>query len=77
MPDVTTVAHRTKAGQVRGWMATLRDSDDLVSVGAYVKGSNTRIDEALEKRDSVDDFLRQPMDDTTSFDGAVEALSAL
>jgi FliI/YscN family ATPase len=77
MPDVTSVAHRTKAGQVRGWMATLRDSDDLVSVGAYVKGSNPRIDEALEKRDSVDAFLRQPMEETTSFDNAVEALDQL
>jgi FliI/YscN family ATPase len=77
MPDVTSVAHRTKAGQVRGWMATLRDSDDLVSVGAYVKGSNPRIDEALEKRDSVDGFLRQPMEETTSFDSAVEALASL
>jgi FliI/YscN family ATPase len=77
MPDVTSVEHRTKAGQVRGWMATLRDSDDLVSVGAYVKGSNARIDEALEKRDGIDAFLRQPMEDTTSFDSAVEALAAL
>jgi len=77
MPDVTSVEHRTKAGQVRGWMATLRDSDDLVSVGAYVKGSNARIDEALEKRDSIDAFLRQPMEDTTSFESAVEALAAL
>jgi flagellum-specific ATP synthase len=77
MPDVTSVTHRTKAGQVRGWMATLRDSDDLVSVGAYVKGSNARIDEALEKRDSVDAFLRQPMEETTSFESGVEALHHL
>ena len=39
MPDVTAVEHRVKAGQVRGWLSTLRDSEDLVSVGAYVAGS--------------------------------------
>jgi len=77
MPDVTSVEHRTKAGQVRGWMATLRDSDDLISVGAYVRGSNSRIDEALEKRDGIDAFLRQPMEETTSFENAVEALGQL
>ena len=77
MPDVTSVEHRTKAGQVRGWMATLRDSDDLVSVGAYVRGTNSRIDEALEKRDGIDAFLRQPMEETTSFENAVEALGQL
>jgi flagellum-specific ATP synthase len=51
MPDVTTAEHRAKAGQVRDWMATIRDSEDLVSVGAYVPGSNPRIDEALAKRE--------------------------
>ena len=35
MPQVTDADHRRKAGQVREWLATLRDSDDLVSVGAY------------------------------------------
>ena len=49
MPDVTDVEHRRKAGQVREWMAALRDSEDLVSVGAYVHGSNPRIDGASSR----------------------------
>ena len=56
MPDVTTVDHRLKAGTVRDWMATMRDSEDLVSVGAYVAGSNPRIDEALAKRGAIDEL---------------------
>ncbi len=68
MPDVTTVDHRLKAGTVRDWMATLRDSEDLVSVGAYVAGSNARIDEALAKRGAIDGFLRQSADDLVSLD---------
>jgi flagellum-specific ATP synthase len=77
MPDVTTVDHRLKAGTVRDWMATLRDSEDLVSVGAYVAGSNPRIDEALSKRAVVDHFLRQSADDLVSLDEARAALEAL
>ncbi len=77
MPDVTTVDHRLKAGTVRDWMATLRDSEDLVSVGAYVAGSNPRIDEALAKRGAIDDFLRQPADDLVSLDDARASLEAL
>jgi flagellum-specific ATP synthase len=77
MPDVTTVDHRLKAGTVRDWMATLRDSEDLVSVGAYVAGSNPRIDEALAKRGAIEDFLRQPADDLVSLDDARASLEAL
>ena len=77
MPDVTTVDHRLKAGTVRDWMATLRDSEDLVSVGAYVAGSNPRIDDALAKRGDIDDFLRQPADGLVSLDDARASFEAL
>jgi flagellum-specific ATP synthase len=77
MPDVTDVTHRMKAGQVRGWLATARDSDDLVSVGAYVKGSNPRIDEALAKKDSVETFLRQSVEESSSFESSVDGLAQL
>ena len=53
------------------------DSDDLVSVGAYVPGSSPRIDEALSKREAVEGFLRQPSDLATPFDDAVNALEKL
>ncbi len=77
MPDVTGVEHRTKAGQVRGWLSTLRDSEDLVSVGAYVPGSSARIDEALTKRDAVEAYLRQPVHEPSGYDESVAALLAL
>jgi flagellar biosynthesis/type III secretory pathway ATPase len=77
MPDVTSTGHRAKAGKVREWLATLRDSDDLVSVGAYVAGSNPRIDEALGKREAIDGFLRQPSDQATVLGDAATALEQL
>jgi FliI/YscN family ATPase len=77
MPDVTAVEHRLKAGQVRGWLSTLRESEDLVSVGAYVAGSTPRIDEALAKREAVEAFLKQPTDDPVRFDESVDALARL
>jgi FliI/YscN family ATPase len=77
MPDVTTVDHRLKAGQVRDWMATVRDSEDLVSVGAYVAGSNARIDEALARRGAVEAFLRQPADELVTLEQSRAALEAL
>ncbi len=77
MPDVTDVEHRRRAGQVREWLATLRDSEDLVSVGAYVKGTTPRIDAALERRDAIARFLCQPADTRVDFPAALTALQAL
>ena len=77
MPQVTSADHRHSAGQVREWLATLRDSDDLVSVGAYARGSNPRIDTALDRRDAVAAFLCQSADTSSSLADAVSALQAL
>jgi FliI/YscN family ATPase len=77
MPDVTTPGHRTRAGQVREWLSAIRDSEDLVSVGAYVPGSNPRIDEARGRRDAIDTFLCQDSDTLSGYDEAVSALETL
>jgi FliI/YscN family ATPase len=77
MPDVTEVNHRRKAGNVRDWMAAIRDSEDLVSVGAYVAGSNPRIDEARAKRDAIESFLRQDSDTLCGFSDVLGSLEAL
>jgi flagellum-specific ATP synthase len=77
MPDVVDVKHRQKAGAMRDWMAAIRDSEDLVNVGAYVAGSNPRIDQARAKHDAIEAFLCQEADTLCSFSDAVGALHAL
>jgi FliI/YscN family ATPase len=77
MPDVTGVDHRMKAGRLRDWMATIKENEDLISVGAYVPGSNPRVDEAFAKREAIDGFLRQPADALASIDEGIAGLMAL
>jgi flagellum-specific ATP synthase len=77
MPDVVDTAHRRQAGQVREWLAAIRDSEDLVNVGAYVEGSNARIDEARARRAAIDAFLCQDADTLCRFPDTVGALGAL
>jgi len=77
MPDVTQVDHRLKAAQLREWLSTIRDTEDLVSVGAYVPGANPRVDAALERRDALQAFLCQQADTMCSFPDALAALAAL
>jgi flagellum-specific ATP synthase len=77
MPDVTRVEHRLKAGQVRDWMSAVRETEDLVSVGAYVPGSSHRVDEALGKRERIESFLKQPSDLACNLDESIAGLLAI
>lgn len=77
MPDCIATPHRRKAGQVREWLSAIRDSDDLVSVGAYVEGSSPLIDQARAKQDALNGYLRQDADSPCSFADAVAGLDAL
>jgi FliI/YscN family ATPase len=77
MPDVIDVSHRRQAATVRDWLATIRDSEDLVNVGAYVEGTNPRIDQARARRDAINKFLCQESDTLCRFSDSVTALAAL
>jgi FliI/YscN family ATPase len=77
MPAVTTPEHRLRAAAVREWLATLRDSEDLISVGAYVPGSQPRIDEAIARRDAIARLLCQSADTGGRLTDAIAALQAL
>jgi len=77
MPDVTDVQHRLKAARVREWLSIIRDTEDLVNVGAYVRGNNPQVDAALDRREAIREFLCQPADTLCSPADARAALEAL
>jgi FliI/YscN family ATPase len=77
MPDVTDADHRARAGLAREWLSLLHDSEDLISVGAYVAGANPRLDTALSKRAALDGLLCQPADTTCAYSDAFERLRAV
>jgi len=59
MSDVVTPRQAELAGRLRELLSVYRKAEDLVNVGAYVSGSNPKIDESLKKIDSINAFLRQ------------------
>jgi flagellum-specific ATP synthase len=62
---------REAGSRVREMMAAYARAEDLIAIGAYVHGSDPRVDEARAKRDDIDAFLRQtveePYDRTEAF----------
>lgn len=59
MPAVTTEEHRALSGQMRTLLATFREAEDLINIGAYVEGSNPRIDRARAHIEGIRRFLMQ------------------
>jgi flagellar biosynthesis/type III secretory pathway ATPase len=74
MPAVTDDEHRRVAQRLTDMMATYREAEDLINIGAYVKGSNPRIDEALRNWDRIRTFLRQAADERAEYDESVRQL---
>jgi flagellum-specific ATP synthase len=64
MPKVLTDEQRKLAQQVRELMAVHAEAADLINIGAYVKGSNQKIDEAIRRMDAIQAFLKQDMNDS-------------
>ncbi|MHB1289914.1 FliI/YscN family ATPase [Georgenia sp.] len=74
---VTTSEQRTLATALRSVLAARRQAQDLLDVGAYVEGSNPRVDAAVRCSDDIDAFLRQGMDERASYGESWERLGVL
>ena len=59
MSHLVTPEVKNAAYEVRDLMATYKKSEDLINIGAYKRGSNPRIDTAIERADHINAFLKQ------------------
>jgi flagellum-specific ATP synthase len=60
------------AQKIREVLAIYADAEDLINIGAYVKGSNPKIDWALSKIDAVNEFLRQGIYERASMEETID-----
>jgi flagellum-specific ATP synthase len=77
MGDVTLPDHQVLAGKLRETLAVYAEAEDLINIGAYVKGSSAKIDAAIEMNDAVSTYLRQSVDESITFDDSVQELHNL
>jgi flagellum-specific ATP synthase len=74
---VTTPEQRSASTLLRRVLAAHRDARELIEVGAYAAGADPDVDAALVHWDAVNAFLRQPIDDTVSYQASWSHLAAL
>ena len=65
---VTSPEIQEATGYVRRMLATYREAEDLINVGAYVTGSNSEIDEAIARLPAINSFLRQEITDRAAIE---------
>jgi flagellum-specific ATP synthase len=76
-PQLLSPEHLAAGGRLRELLAAHRRAEDLIAIGAYVPGSDLRVDEARAKMEDLLAFLRQGTGDPYSRDEALERLLAL
>ncbi len=75
LPMITTEEHRNAAGSLREILATYKNAEDLIAVGAYQPGSSPAIDRARTLIEPARAFLKQSMHEgATDFDETLRRL---
>lgn len=77
MLDVVDEEHLSSATAVRSLLAAYRDSEDLIQIGAYAKGSNPRVDRAIELMPQLTAFLEQGVNEMSEWASVQETLKRL
>jgi len=76
MPDITSAHHAAAAANAAKILATYQRNYDKISINAYERGSDPDVDEAIDRINDVENFLRQPKNQATSFQDAITQLTA-
>jgi flagellum-specific ATP synthase len=77
MSDITEDKHRQNAHRLKQILATYRKAEDLINIGAYVAGSNSKIDYAIEMVEKISNYLRQAIEETVNYETSIAQLDML
>ncbi|MGK0290436.1 MAG: flagellum-specific ATP synthase [bacterium] len=65
MGDVTSSNHVKNSQRLTEVLAVYKEAEDLINIGAYVQGSNSKIDYAISKIDAINQFLQQATEESS------------
>jgi flagellum-specific ATP synthase len=74
MKDIISNEQQGAAEQLKRLLAVYRDSEDLINIGAYQKGSNPEIDKAIQYYDLIRTYTQQRTDEKITLQEAQERL---
>ena len=74
MPMVTSEEHMLMARTLKQYYSLYQQNRDLITIGAYQKGADPRIDQAIAIRPVLEQFLQQRMKEVVPYDQCLEGL---
>lgn len=77
MKDIVPKEHLRLYQKAVSILATYKRAEDLINIGAYVKGSNPEIDKALELMPKLREFLKQEIDEGYTFNDSLQRLQEI
>lgn len=77
MSSIAEDEHKEVASFARDLLATYKASEDLINIGAYVKGTNKKLDLAVNLNEAINGFLKQGINEKSSFHESIRNLSEI
>ncbi|MGP4068045.1 flagellar protein export ATPase FliI [Halobacillus sp. B29] len=77
MKQITSDEHKQSAERLRALLARYEENSELIQIGAYKKGSSKDIDQAIHYHPSIINFLKQGVQEPSSFEGSQDLLKQL
>lgn len=77
MKSVTTPDHSRMANKIRELLATYKEAEDLINIGAYKAGANPKIDKAVKLNEPINEFLKQRTDEYSNMSQCLKQLQNL
>ncbi|MED4305027.1 flagellar protein export ATPase FliI [Bacillus licheniformis] len=77
MSNIAEKDHIRAVNRFREMLSTYQNSEDLINIGAYKKGSSREIDEAIQFHPKLISFLKQEVDEAASLEESISLLKSL
>ncbi|HUU49602.1 MAG TPA: flagellar protein export ATPase FliI [Nitrospinota bacterium] len=77
MIDIISTEHLEMANRFKSVLATYKEAEDLINLGAYVSGSNKDIDFAIKTIDKINQYLRQGIEERVCLQESIDGIKAI
>lgn len=77
MVEIVDREHQVLASRFRNMLGLYQKNSDLISIGAYKKGTNIALDEAVSKINSINAFLQQGINDSFTYEETLKLMQTI
>lgn len=74
MNGITDARQKAVAGKLRNMMSLYKDNEDLISIGAYKRGTNPELDNAIVHMERINQFLCQRVGEAFDYENTLRLM---